>query len=280
MNNFELQITKGSISTNLDTLKQELEAIAKNYEGVVVSEDTIPIAKKDLASLRALVKEVEDRRKAVKKEWNQPYADFEAEVKNALAIINKPIDLINEQLKEFELQRKAGKEQHAREIYAENIREYEEYLPFSEIFDEKWLNVSTTDKDIIFDINAKLTQVKIDLEAIKALQSEFEDEVIKAYKESGNQLSTAIQRNTQLITAKKMATEKAKEEVRNEVIVEIKEEVKEEVKAEIAKEEPKTDAIAIFTVRPKDKDQEQQIRQFLEFSDMAFSVVYKDRSED
>ena len=280
MNNFELQITKGSISTNLDTLKQELEAIAKNYEGVVVSEDTIPLAKKDLASLRALVKEVEDRRKAVKKEWNQPYADFEAEVKNALAIINKPIDLINEQLKEFELQRKADKEQHVREIYAENIREYEEYLPFSEIFDEKWLNVSTTDKDIIFDINAKLTQVKIDLEAIKALQSEFEDEVIKAYKESGNQLSTAIQRNTQLITAKQMATEKAKEEVRNEVIAEIKEEVKEEVKAEIAKEEPKTDAIAIFTVRPKDRDQEQQIRQFLEFSDMAFSVIYKDRSED
>lgn len=280
MNNFELQITKGSISTNLDTLKQELEEIAKNYEGVVVSEDTIPLAKKDLASLRALVKEVEDRRKAVKKEWNQPYADFEAEVKNALAIINKPIDLINEQLKEFELQRKADKEQHVREIYAENIREYEEYLPFSEIFDEKWLNVSTTDKDIIFDINAKLTQVKIDLEAIKALQSEFEDEVIKAYKESGNRLSTAIQRNTQLIIAKKMATEKAKEEVRNEVIAEIKEEVKEEVKAEIAKEEPKTDAIAIFTVRPKDKDQEQQIRQFLEFSDMAFSVIYKDRSED
>lgn len=280
MNNFELQITKGSISTNLDTLKQELEEIAKNYEGVVVSEDTIPLAKKDLASLRALVKEVEDRRKAVKKEWNQPYADFEAEVKNALAIINKPIDLINEQLKEFESQRKADKEQHVRAIYAENIREYEEYLPFSEIFDEKWLNVSTTDKDIIFDINAKLTQVKIDLEAIKALQSEFEDEVIKAYKESGNQLSTAIQRNTQLITAKKMATEKAKEEVRNEVIAEIKEEVKEEVKAEIAKEEPKTDAIAIFTVRPKDKDQEQQIRQFLEFSDMAYSVIYKDRSED
>lgn len=274
MNNFELQITKGSISTNLDTLKQELEEIAKNYEGVVVSEDTIPIAKKDLASLRALVKEVEDRRKAVKKEWNQPYADFEAEVKNALAIINKPIDLINEQLKEFESQRKADKEQHVREIYAENIREYEEYLPFSEIFDEKWLNVSTTDKDIIFDINAKLTQVKIDLEAIKALQSEFEDEVIKAYKESGNQLSTAIQRNTQLITAKQMATEKAKEEVRNEVIAEIKEEVKEEVKAEIAKEEPKTDAIAIFTVRPKDKDQEQQIRQFLEFSEIQYSAIY------
>lgn len=274
MNNFELNITKGSISTNLDTLKQELEEIAKNYEGVVVSEDTIPLAKKDLASLRALVKEVEDRRKAVKKEWNQPYADFEAEVKNALAIINKPIDLINEQLKEFELQRKADKEQHVREIYAENIREYEEYLPFSEIFDEKWLNVSTTDKDIIFDINAKLTQVKIDLEAIKALQSEFEDEVIKAYKESGNQLSTAIQRNTQLITAKKMATEKAKEEVRNEVIAEIKEEVKEEVREEIAKEEPKTDAIAIFTVRPKDKDQEQQIRQFLEFSEIQYSAIY------
>ena len=222
MNDFELQIKEGAITTNLDSLKKELSEIAARYEGVVVSEDTVPIAKKDLAELRKIVKEIEDRRKSVKKEWNKPYTDFENEVKAALEIINKPIGLIDSQIKDFENQRKAEKEQHVREIYAEQVKGFEEYLPFASIFDEKWLNVSTKDSDIVFDINARVTQIKMDMDAIEALDSEFKDEVIKAYKASGNQLSAAIQRNTQLISAKQIAEKKVQEEK-----PEIKSEVKE-----------------------------------------------------
>ena len=217
MNDFQLTIKEGAITTNLEALKKELTEIAERHKGVIVTEDTVPMAKKDLADLRRTAKEIDDRRKTVKKQWNAPYTAFENEVKAALEIINEPIELIDKQVKDFEAQRKADKEQHVREIYTEQIQGMEEFLPFAEIFDEKWLNASTKDNDIIFDINSAVNQVKMDLEAIKALGSEFEEECIKAYKQSGNQLTAAIQRNTQLISAKELAEKKAQEEAQAKI---------------------------------------------------------------
>lgn len=279
MNSFELQIKEGTITTNLDDLKTELSEIAARYEGVVVTEESVPLAKKDLAELRKVVKEIEDRRKSVKKEWNKPYADFETEVKAALEIINKPIGLIDSQIKDFEAQRKAEKEQHVRDLYAENIQGFEEYLPFTSIFDEKWLNVSTKDQDIIFDINGKVTQIKADMDAIKALDSEFEEEVIKAYKASGNQLSAAIQRNTQLISAKQLAEKKAEEEAQAKIEAERRareEAEKKAAEAEKALEEIKEEPVeplpfdvekATFTVYGSDI---LKVRLFLEDNNIEY----------
>lgn len=271
MNDFQLTIKEGVISTNLEALKAELTEIAERHDGVIVTEDTVPEAKKDLAELRKVAKEIDDRRKTVKKEWNKPYTDFENEVKAALEIINKPIALIDGQIKEFEAQRKADKEQHVRELYAENIQGLEEYLPFADIFDEKWLNVSTKDNDIIFDINGLVNQVKMDIEAIKALGSEFEEECIRAYKQSGNQLPAAIQRNTQLISAKQLAEKKAQEEAQAKIEAEKKareeaerrqaeaeqraaEAAQKQAEAEQRLEETKEEPIAADEALPFDED--------------------------
>ena len=258
MNSFELQIKTGAITTNLESLKEELTEIAQRYDGVVVSEQSVTLAKKDLAELRKIVKEIEDRRKSVKKEWNIPYTEFEKEVKAALEIINKPIELIDKQVKEYEAQAKADKEQHVREIYAEQVKGYEDYLPFESIFDDKWLNVSTKDQDIIFDINGRVTQIKADMDAIEALGSEFKDEVIKAYKASGNKLSAAIQRNTQLISAKQLAEKKAEEESQAKIEAERRAREEAERKAaeaekalEETKKEPKEEPIETL---PFDED--------------------------
>lgn len=286
MNSFELTIKEGAISTNLETLKEELAVIAAQYEGMVVSEDTVPDAKKDLADLRKVVKEIEDRRKTVKREWEKPYKDFEAEVKAALEIINTPIELIDKQVKDFEKKKKEEKEQHIKDLYAENIQGYEEYLPFTAIFNEKWLNVSVKDQEIIFDINGAVTKVKADLEAIKALNSEFEEEITKVYKASGNQLSMAIQRNTQLISAKQIAKEKAEREAQEKIEAERKareeaerkaaeaekalEEVKEESKEELEEPLPFDVEKATFTVYGADI---LTVRLFLEDNNIEYQEV-------
>lgn len=257
MNELQIEIAKqGEIVTNLDALKADLTEIAERHKGVIVTEDNLPLAKKDLAELRKTVKEVEDRRKAVKKEWSKPYEAFEKQIKDILAIINTPIEEIDRQVKDFEAQEKSLKEQHCREIYEQAIGEYAEYLPFGSIFKDSWLNKSAKDTDIIADISTAKTQIMADMTAIKALQSEFEDEVIKAYKSSGNNLASAIQRNQQLISAKQIVEKKVEQEVKEE-----------------PKEEPKN-PYGIFTVRPKDEEQTKQLKQFLEFSEIQFSVVY------
>lgn len=232
MNELQIQITQqGTITTNLDALKVELQEIAERYAGIVVSEDDIALAKKDLAELRKIREEVESRRKSVKKEWAKPYEQFEAEVKDALKIIDAPIIAIDKQIKDYAEKEKAQKKEKVKELYEQEIGDYREFLPLESIFDEKWLNKSVSEKDILFDLNSRKTQVITDLDSIRALGSEFEDEVIKAYKVSGNQLSAAIKRNSDLISAKQMAEQRAKEEAERKAEAEQK---KEERRNEVA----------------------------------------------
>ena len=291
MNELEIQISKqGEISFNLESLKKELSEIADRYEGIVVSEESIPLAKKDLAELRKTAKEIEDRRKAIKKEWSKPYDAFEKEVKVALEIINKPISDIDKQIKEYESQAKAEKEQHCRELFDANVGEYAEYIEFGDVFKDAWINKSATDTEILSDISGARLKVKTDIEAIKSLGSEFETEIIDEYKKT-KELSAAIQRNTQLVSAKQLAEKKAEEEAQAKIEAErrAKEEAERkaaeaEKRAEEAEkkaeepvvlpfdEEPKKD-YAVFTVRVQDEEQYEQVKQFCEFSEIQYSVV-------
>ena len=291
MNDFELKIDAGSISTNLDSLKAELKEIADKYEGLVITEEQTGVAKKDLASLRKIRKEVDDRRKSVKTEWNKPYEVFEKQVKEALAIIDKPISEIDKKLKEYEAEEKKRKQEHCRQIFSENVGDLVEYITYESVYRDAWLNKSTTDNEIISDISGARVKVKADLDAITALNTEFYDEVIEAYKRSG-QLSDAIQRNTQLLSAKQLAEKKAEEEAQAKIEAErrAKEEAERkaaeaEKRAEEAEkkieepiilpfdEDPQKD-YAVFTLRAKNEEQSQQIEQFCEFSEIQYSVTY------
>lgn len=200
----------GTIETNLEVLKNELSEIAKNYEGIVVGEDDVSLAKQDLARLRKLRTEIEDKRKQIKKEWNTPYLDFENKVKEALTIIDTPISEIDKQVKAYEQKEKEKKAEKIREIYNENVPdEIKPYLSFEAAFNERWLNKSVKKEEIISDLNATATQKKIDISAIQALNSEIEDECLKIYNITGS-MAAAIQRNTDYLNAKQAAEEKAR----------------------------------------------------------------------
>lgn len=207
----------GTIETNLEVLKNELSEIAKNYEGIVVGEDDVSLAKQDLARLRKLRTEIEDKRKQIKKEWNTPYLDFENKVKEALTIIDTPISEIDKQVKAYEQKEKEKKAEKIREIYNENVPdEIKPYLSFEAAFNERWLNKSVKKEEIISDLNATATQKKIDISAIQALNSEIEDECLKIYNITGS-MAAAIQRNTDYLNAKTAAETKAREEAERKV---------------------------------------------------------------
>ena len=284
MNDFELKITQGVIKTNLDTLKNELTEIADKYKDLVIQEKDIKLAKSDLANLRKIRKSVDDRRKEVKREWSKPYEVFEKEVKEAIEIIDKPIEQIDEKLKEFENQAKAEKEQHCRELFDKNIGDCAEYVEFSDVFKDTWLNKSTSDNEILSDISGARVKVHSDLEAIKALDSEFEAEVIEYYKKT-KQLSDAIQRNSQLISAKQLAEKKAEEEAQAKIEAERKAREEAEKRAEEAekkieevKEEPieplPFDYLATFTIRIHDEVMKEELETFLRLNEITdYSIV-------
>lgn len=199
-----------AIETNFTQIKEQLAEFLKDYEDVVVDEKSIKKFKKDLADLRKVKKEIDDKRKEIKKAWNKPYEEFEGGCKELTEMVDKPIEQLATQLKMFDEERILKKREHVKEIYAEHIGEYERFLPLDAIYVPSWDNVSATDQDIAFDISQKVLKVKSDMEALKSLHSEIEDDVIEAYIKSGNDLSKAIERNNQYISDKSRVV--AKEE--------------------------------------------------------------------
>ena len=210
----ELKVTQqaGAITTNLDSIEADLKELLKEYKDYVVSEDTIKDDKKKLSDLRKLQKSLDDARKGVKKAWLEPYEKFEQRCKQVIALVDEPINLINNQLKLFDEERVAQKREHIKEIYAEQIQGLERFLPLDKIYNPKWDNVSYDDKTIIFDINEMVLKVKNDLIAIHALNSEIEEQCIDTYANFGNDLSMAIQRNSQYLSDKQKVVEQVKEQ--------------------------------------------------------------------
>jgi len=205
------------IESNLKEVETQLKETLSVYKGVIVTEDTVTQSKKDVAQIRKIKTSIDDARKAVKKEWMVPYEAFEEQCDKLQALCDEPIKEINDQVKTFEEQKKAEKRKLVEEIYNNSIGEFGEFLPFEAVFNEKWLNASTKQKDIEYDINEKTTRVRAELDSIKALGSEIEPELIEVYKRNGNNLAAAIQRNTQYLSDKAKVTEDIKAEAKEEV---------------------------------------------------------------
>lgn len=221
--------TAGKIECNFDEIKQTLKEQMSAYEGVTVSEDEVPIYKKELAALRKFRTAVDTKRKEVKNAYEKPYNDFKEKVDELLAEIDKPIELIDNQLKLFEEDRIRNKRERVSKLYAKEIGEYAEYLPIEKNYDPKWDNKSCADKDIVFDISALKTKVMSDLSIIKGLGSEIEEELLEVYKKNDNNLGLAIQRNSSYVSDK----------------IKVSDQIKRETESKQPKEEPKPSAEAM-----------------------------------
>lgn len=184
MNELQINVTlnSGSIVTNTEELKTQLALKMSEYENAIFTEESKQIAKAELAGLRKLREAVEKRRKEIKAQCMIPYNEFEKEVKELTAIIDKPIGLIDKQLKEMEEMRIQRRRADVRKLYDEIIGESEEYLPFTEIYDKKWDLAGTNLKKIREDMEGLLARLLSELAILSSNPSDVKDEAIAMYK--------------------------------------------------------------------------------------------------
>ena len=275
MDNLQITQQTGVISTNLDIIEAELKEQMEVYKDYVVTEDSISSDKKLLAELRKLEKDLNNARIATKKEYMKAFDEFEGRCKSVISLVSQPIALINEQIKLFDEEKKIAKIEHIKELYSEHIGEFERFLPFEKIMNAnpKWANVSTKDSDILFDLSGMVLKVKNDLSAIKALNSEIEEECIRTYQSFGNDLSMAIQRNSQYL-ADKQKLEQSRKEAESKVVEEHKE-VQHEVKAtpqdlsmlnEIIEKSKTVKIIVAY-------EDLQQVKNCLDFAEIKYRII-------
>lgn len=205
MNELLVKQTPAVITANFDEVKSGLENMMQAYAGLEVTEENIPERKKDVATLRKIRKAVDDKRKDVKKEYEKPLKAFEAKCKELTGLIDTEIEHINTGLEAFEAARIAEKRVKITKLYEEHIEGYAEFLPMAKIYDSKWENKSCSDKEIIADLQQYRLNVSNDLQALKNASGEYYEDCLKAYKQSGNNLAAAMQRLTDLRTAKERA---------------------------------------------------------------------------
>lgn len=197
-----------SIEFNYEALKKELSEKLTKYKGQTYDDSAIALAKKDKAALNNLKKAIEDRRIEVKKQFLEPYEDFEIKVKDLVSMIDKPVTEIDKQVKAYDEKIKTDKKTEIEKYFNENIGELARVLKFDRIFNAKWLNVTTSMKSIETEICETIMRVNSDLEVIKNLNSEFFTELNNEYL-CNFDLASVLRKKTTLEEQKKALEERA-----------------------------------------------------------------------
>lgn len=197
--------------------KDELEAAVRqkiaDYENVVYTEENMQQAKGDRAELNRLIKDIEDVRKKVKKKINEPYDTFEKELKEVTALIQKPVGMIDKQIKDFEDQQKEEKKASIKAAYDEVIGDLAEVLPFEKVFDIRYLNKTYKLGTAQAEVREKIQKVRTDLETIDSLESKYKLNAKDVYIKTLD-ISKALAENKRLseLEEKLEAEKKRKEE--------------------------------------------------------------------
>lgn len=197
-----------SIEANFDALEKRVRKTVELYKGAtydLTKADKIKEAKNDRTYLNGLKNEIEERRKAVKREYNKPLAAFEKRCKEITSIIDGASDGIKAQLDEAEERRRAG----ARATLEAHYREFAELLapvvPYERLHDDKWLNKSFGEVKAKKALEAKVSKLAGDWETLK---SQFEGEPY--YEEAERELFATLDLGAAITAARKAAEEAAR----------------------------------------------------------------------
>ena len=184
MNNIEIIIENPEQGiANYEPLKAAAQELAAVYGAQLVSPDAIKDAKADMAMLRKLAKTAADTRIKIEREHAAKIATVTKQLKEVAGIFTDAAAKIDAQVKEYDEQRKAARLEEIKAIYAEEIGDMADILPFDRLNKAEWLNKTTTDKTIRGDIQTAVINAQAAIAQIRDLHSAHENAIIAAFLE-------------------------------------------------------------------------------------------------
>lgn len=225
-NQFDLVVkpAAGSIASNIADLEAWVNSVTEPYIGQVVTDDQVKFAKKDLADLRKLKTALEDERKKAKAIIMEPYTEFEAMYKKAVASLDEAITGIDRQIKEIEAEAKKKREedtiafikQSAQDIGGNKIGKIfwrDDILAW--FVKPSWLLVSTSKVKTEQEIREGIVTVIRDIDAIETSAGEDLAPCLDEYYRTGS-LASALQRKKALEDIRAQKAKEAEEAARIE----------------------------------------------------------------
>lgn len=169
------------IDWNFEELKSEIIAVSQEYETSVYTDETMKNAKSDRAKLRKFVDAMKSERTAIRKKLLEPDVLFGEQIAELTGIVERAIDNIDTQVKDYEQRQRDAKTAKIREFYEENIYDLAEFLPFERLFRPEWANASTTMKSVKESILDTIQKVAEGLAILNEVESPYAGDMKKVF---------------------------------------------------------------------------------------------------
>ena len=197
------------IEANFDALEVHVRRLVADYEGATYDmgkDENVKAAKRDRAYLNGIAKEIDERRKAVSREYTKPLAAFEDRCKAVAGIAKQAADGIKAQLDEAEEERQLRAYAKLREHYEEFAGLLAPVVPYERFHEKQWTNKTFGEVKAFKALEAKVERLAQDWETLKA---QFQGEPF--YDEAERELDRFVQVYTQGVASRPATSRRALE---------------------------------------------------------------------
>lgn len=179
-----------------DELLKQVEGLAENMKNVAVTDDTLKGSKALVAQVKKQYDQLDNQRKAVKKQLLEPYAELDEKMKKLKSILDSGEESVREQIRELENKQKKAKDKQVRIIFNELHKHYKLPSIFTyELFMKpKYLNKGTSLTTVRTKIIDWCTQIETDIEMFRAVVDDLNHvaNMVQEYASNGLQASVTI----------------------------------------------------------------------------------------
>lgn len=152
------------VAINYEDLKKEISRKLKDYENLVVTEETLQATKDAKKELGDLKRDIDSYRKEKKKELEQPIKAFEEKCKKLVSMIEQVEQPIKDGIAFFDNQRREEKRKIAEEIIQEVAKDVglnSKYKQMLTVID-KYMLLSAKKKDVQEDVEIRAFALKVE----------------------------------------------------------------------------------------------------------------------
>lgn len=199
------------IEANFEETKAWLTENLEPLRTMAVTPESTAQAKQYRAAVRKIRDRIDESRKMAKAAALEAYSSFETKCKELTALCEEAANALDVQIKAMEEAAKQEKKDRLAAYFAHVVGDMAEWLTFDDCFNPKWLNATYAESTAWMDINAAIDRCRADLNAIRALHSEFETTLLDEYTRTRN-ISAVLVKNETLGRMKAAEEERKRKE--------------------------------------------------------------------
>lgn len=199
------------IEANFEETKAWLTENLEPLRTMAVTPESMSQCKQYRASIRKVSARIDESRKMAKAAVLEAYSSFEAKCKELTALCEEAAGALDVQIKAMEEAAKQEKKDRLAAYFAQVVGDMAEWLTFDDCFNPKWLNATYAESTAQMDVCAAIDRCRADLNAIRALHSEFETTLLDEYTRTRN-ISAVLVKNETLGRMKAAEEERKRKE--------------------------------------------------------------------